>query len=230
MKIMVIGGGAREDALSWRLAQSASCESLVHAPGNAGTASRGENVPIGATDTRAMVACAKERAIDLVVVGPETALAAGSADKLRDAVIAVFGPNRSGARLESSKAFAKRFMERHGVPTARFAVVHNLAQARKALPQFSSGVVVKADGLAGGKGVTVCDSPGEAEALLAGWYEKGTLPGGGSDVVLEERMSGREMSVFAISDGRAMGRFTAVWCAGRPPIHNTSVPRAAPKQ
>ena len=139
-----------------------------------------------------------------MVVGPETALAAGVADRLRDAGLTVFGPNRSGARLESSKIFAKRFMERHEIPTARFAVVHSLAQARKALDGFRNGVVVKADGLAAGKGVVVCDDNAAATAVLTEWYEQNTLPGGGTDVVLEERMSGREISVFAISDGRAM--------------------------
>ena len=205
MRILVVGGGAREDALSWKLAQSPSCEALFHAPGNAGTATRGTNFPeVAATDTRAILDRAKANAIDLTVVGPETALAAGVADRLRDAGLHVFGPNRSGARLESSKIFAKRFMERHDIPTARFAVVHSLAAARKALDQFSSGVVVKADGLAAGKGVVVCDDSAAASAVLGEWYEKNAIPGGGTDIVLEERMSGREISVFAIADGRAM--------------------------
>jgi phosphoribosylamine--glycine ligase len=205
VRILVVGGGAREDALSWKLAQSPSCEALFHAPGNAGTATRGTNFSeVGATDTRAILDRAKANAIDLTVVGPETALAAGVADRLRDAGLRVFGPNRSGARLESSKIFAKRFMERHGIPTARYAVVHSSAQARKALDQFSGGVVVKADGLAAGKGVVVCDDASAAAKVLEEWYGSNTIPGGGTDVVLEERMSGREISVFAISDGRAM--------------------------
>jgi phosphoribosylamine---glycine ligase len=205
MRILVVGGGAREDALSWKLAQSPSCEALFHAPGNAGTATRGTNFPeVAATDTRAILDRAKSSAIDLVVVGPETALAAGVGDRLRDAGLVVFGPNRSGARLESSKIFAKRFMERHEIPTARFAVVHSLAQARKALDGFSGGVVVKADGLAAGKGVVVCDDNAAATAVLTEWYGQNAIPGGGKDIVLEERMTGREISVFAIADGRAM--------------------------
>jgi phosphoribosylamine--glycine ligase len=205
VRILIVGGGAREDALSWRLAQSASCDALFHAPGNAGTATRGTNFSdVAATDSRAILDRARANAIDLVVVGPETALAAGVADRLRDAGLSVFGPNRSGARLESSKIFAKRFMERHAIPTARFAVVHSLAQARKALDAFRDGVVVKADGLAAGKGVVVCDDGAAALAVLTQWYERNALPGGGTDVVLEERMSGREISVFAIADGRAM--------------------------
>jgi phosphoribosylamine--glycine ligase len=205
VRILIVGGGAREDALSWRLAQSASCDALFHAPGNAGTATRGTNFSdVAATDSRAILDRARANAVDRVVVGPETALAAGVADRLRDAGLSVFGPNRSGARLESSKIFAKRFMERHAIPTARFAVVHSLAQARKALDAFRDGVVVKADGLAAGKGVVVCDDGAAALAVLTQWYERNALPGGGTDVVLEERMSGREISVFAIADGRAM--------------------------
>jgi phosphoribosylamine--glycine ligase len=188
MRILIVGGGAREDALSWRLAQSPSCEALFHAPGNAGTASRGVNFSdVGATDARAILDRARSNAIDLVVIGPETSLAAGVADRLREGGLLVFGPNRSGARLESSKTFAKRFMERHAIPTARFAVVHNIEQSRKALASFRGGVVVKADGLAAGKGVVVCDDAAAADIVLAEWYAKNSIPGGGADVVLEEK-------------------------------------------
>jgi phosphoribosylamine--glycine ligase len=202
---LVVGGGAREDALSWRLAASASCEALFHAPGNAGTLTRGPNWPdVAATDARTIVRRAQEERIDLVVLGPETAIAAGVGDKLREAGIAVFGPNRSAGRLETSKVYAKRFMERHGIPTAPFKVVHNLDQARRALDGWRGGAVVKADGLAAGKGVVVCDDGGGALAVLADWYTKNKIPGGGSDVVIEERLSGREVSVFAIADGSTM--------------------------
>jgi phosphoribosylamine--glycine ligase len=205
MKILVVGGGAREDALSWRLASSPSCEALFHAPGNAGTASRGTNWPeVSATDARTIVRRAQEAHVDLVVLGPETAIAAGVGDKLRDAGIAVFGPNRNSGRLETSKVFAKRFMERHGIPTARFKVVHNLDQAKRALESWRGGVVAKADGLAAGKGVVVLDDANAALVLLTDWYGGAKIPGGGHDVVLEERLSGREVSVFAIADGRAM--------------------------
>lgn len=205
MRILIVGGGAREDALSWRLSSSPSCEALFHAPGNAGTAGRGENwSDVSATDARAIVARAKEHAIDLVVLGPETAIAAAVGDRLRDAGISVFGPNRSGGRLETSKVFAKRFMERHGIPTAKFAVAHTLDQARRALEDWRGGAVVKADGLAAGKGVVVCDDKASALALLADWYGGSKIPGGGHDVVIEERLVGREVSVFAIADGRAM--------------------------
>jgi phosphoribosylamine---glycine ligase len=204
VRVLVVGNGAREDALSWRLAESPSCEAVFAAPGNAGTASRGENWDLAATDGKGLARrCVAER-IDLVVLGPETAVAAGVGDRLRDAGIAVFGPNRSGGRLESSKIFAKRFMERHGIPTARAVVLHSLDGANKALEQWDGPVVVKADGLAAGKGVVVTPDVKAAGAVLADWYGRGRIPGGGSDVVLEERLEGREVSVFALCDGRAI--------------------------
>lgn len=205
MRILIVGGGAREDALSWRLASSPSCDALFHAPGNAGTASRGTNwSDVAATDARTIVRRAQEEKIELVVLGPETAIAAGVGDKCRDAGLAVFGPNRNGGRLETSKIFAKRFMERHGIPTARFKVVHNLDQATRALDGWRGGAVVKADGLAAGKGVVVCDDAASALALLRDWYGGNAIPGGGHDVVIEAKLEGREVSVFAIADGRAM--------------------------
>lgn len=204
MRVVVIGSGAREDALSWRLAQSPSCEAIFAAPGNAGTASRGENWAIASTDGKALAErCIAER-IDLAVLGPETAIAAGVGDRLRDAGIAVFGPNRSGGRLESSKVFAKRFMERHGVPTARAAIVHSLDGGLKILDDWHGGVVIKADGLAAGKGVVVAPDVEAARAVLKDWYAHNKIPGGGADVLLEARLEGRELSVFALSDGHEL--------------------------
>jgi phosphoribosylamine---glycine ligase len=204
VRILVVGNGAREDALSWRLAESPSCEAIFAAPGNAGTASRGENWEIAATDGKGLADRSLRERIDLVVLGPETAIAAGVGDRLRDAGLTVFGPNRSGGRLESSKIFAKRFMERHGIPTARAAVAHSIEAANKALGDWKGPVVVKADGLAAGKGVVVTPGVEAARAVLADWYGRGHLPGGGSDIVLEERLEGREVSVFALCDGRAI--------------------------
>ncbi len=210
MRILVVGNGAREDALSWRLARSESCDALFAAPGNAGTATRGTNWAIPATDGKKLLARALEEKIDLVVIGPETAIAAGVADRLRDAKLAVFGPSRSAGRLESSKVFSKRFMERHGIPTARARVVHSLANAQKVLADWRGGCVVKADGLAAGKGVVVTDDAAGALAVLGQWYGgAGAIPGGGNDVLLEERLEGREVSVFALGDGKRFVPFGA---------------------
>ncbi len=209
MRVLVVGNGAREDALSWRIAASPSCDAIFAAPGNAGTASRGENWNVAATDGRGLVQHCLDYKIELAVLGPETSIAAGVGDRLREAGIAVFGPNRAGGRLESSKIFAKRFMERHGIPTARAAIVHSLEGAKKALAGWQGGVVVKADGLAGGKGVVVTPGVAAAQAVLADWYAHNRVPGGGADVLLEERLEGREVSVFALCDGRAMVPFGA---------------------
>ena len=200
----MVGSGGREDALSWRLERSPSCSALYHAPGNAGTASRGENwADVAATEARTIARRAQEAQIDLVVVGPETAIAAGVGDACRSAGIAVFAPNRSAGRLETSKVFAKRFMQRHGIPTARFHVAHSLDGARHVLDAWGNrGVVVKADGLAAGKGVVVCDDAAAALTVLRDWYD-GAIPGGGSDVLIEERLRGREVSAFFVGDGNA---------------------------
>jgi phosphoribosylamine--glycine ligase len=205
VRVLVVGGGAREDALSWRLAQAPSCSEAFAAPGNAGTASRGENwADVAVTDGKAIARRAREKKIDLAVLGPETAIAAGVGDRLREAGIVTFGPSRSAGRLESSKVWAKRFMERHGVPTARARVVRSLETARKACEDWTGGCVVKADGLAAGKGVVVLDDAEAALDVLREWFGSQGVPGGGSDVLLEERVTGREVSVFAVGDGRTL--------------------------
>jgi len=205
MKVLVVGSGAREHALAWKLAQSPNVDAVFVAPGNAGTARLGTNWPeLTPTSIPGIVAKAVAERINLAVIGPEAALAAGLADALRAAGIATFGPDRSGARLESSKAFAKQFMARFAIPTPRFAIARDHKQARKVLRDWPSevGVVVKADGLAAGKGVVVCDSAVEARDLADGWYSRGAVPGGGSTVVFEERLEGREVSMMAVTDGR----------------------------
>jgi phosphoribosylamine--glycine ligase len=209
VKILVVGNGAREDALSWALSRSPSCSALYAAPGNAGTARRGENWKIGATEGKTLATRAKETGIDLAVVGPETAIASGVADKLRDAGIATFGPSRAAGRLESSKIFAKRFMERHNIPTAKAQIVRSLAGAERVLGEWSGGCVVKADGLAAGKGVIVAPDPASALAVLREWYGKAGVPGGGTDVLLEEKLEGRELSVFALGDGKRFVPFAS---------------------
>jgi phosphoribosylamine--glycine ligase len=209
MRVLVVGGGAREDALSWRLANSASCESIVAAPGNAGTASRGENVRVSATDGPSLVELCRHQNIDLAVLGSEATIAAGVADRLTAAGVSVFGPSRSAGRLESSKIFSKKFMQRHRIPTARASVVHSLDAAERALETWEGGVVVKADGLAAGKGVVVANDATDARASLREWYGAGGIPGGGAGVLLEQRLRGREVSVFALSDGETLTPFAA---------------------
>jgi phosphoribosylamine--glycine ligase len=204
VNVLVVGSGAREDALSWRLAQSKACSAIFACPGNAGTASRAENwSDLQAIDGKAIARRAREHGIDLAVIGPETAIAAGVTDHVREAGIATFGPSRSAGRLESSKVFAKRFMERYGVPTASARVARSLENAKKILSSWSGGCVVKADGLAAGKGVVVLDTPREALELLGEWFGPKGVPGGGSDVLLEQRLAGREVSVFALGDGNS---------------------------
>ncbi len=201
MRVLVVGGGAREDALSWRIAASPSCEAVFAAPGNAGTATRGENWSVAATDGKELAKKCVDERVDLAVLGPETAIAAGVGDRLRKAGIAVFGPNRSAGRLESSKIFAKRFMQRHDIRSARASVVHSLDGALRALDRHGDAVAIKADGLASGKGVVVARDRASAQATLGAWYGSGHVPGGGNDVLIEELLEGRELSFFALSDG-----------------------------
>ena len=197
----VIGGGAREHALLWALRQSPLTSDLLCAPGNAGTAQLAENVPLAVEELDAIVRLATERRVDLCVVGPEKPLAMGLADRLRAAGIPTAGPSQAAARLESSKVWAKDLMRRAGVPTARFTVVTDLADARRALSDYDLPVVIKADGLAAGKGVVVAQSREEAEAALTSFLETGTLGAAGHIVVIEECLSGPEVSVLALTDG-----------------------------
>ena len=202
MKVLVIGSGAREHALAWKLEQSSRVSALFAAPGNAGTAQLGTNWPeVRATDTHAIADRAIAEGIGLAIIGPEGALAAGVADAMRHAGIPTFGPGRAGARLESSKAYAKQCMVRWGVPTARFHVAHDKKQALRQLADYPDGVVVKADGLAAGKGVVVFDSAEQARPTIEEWYDKRMLPGGGTTLVLEERLEGSELSIMAVTDG-----------------------------
>ncbi len=211
MKVLVVGSGAREHALAWKLKQPPSAVDIIAAPGNAGTALLGRNVALGVTAANELAQLAVKELVDLAVIGPEAALAAGVADALRRSGIATFGPDRAGARLETSKAFAKQFMRRYGIPTAAAREAHDLKQAQRALALFPNGAVLKADGLAAGKGVVVCAETAVAETVLRDWYAERNLPGGGSTIVIEEPLQGREVSVMALVDGKGY-RILAAAC------------------
>src|SRR5206468_2250706 len=166
MNILLLGSGGREDALAWRLRQSPSCDRLVAAPGNPGIARWAECVAADPCDAAAVIELAKRNGIDLVVVGPEAPLVAGVADALRAEGIAVFGPGAAAAQLEGSKGFTKDLCRANGIPTADYVRVYRSSDARAALDRFGLPVVIKADGLAAGKGVTVAMTSGEAEAAI----------------------------------------------------------------
>ena len=194
MNILILGGGGREHALAWASVQNPKCDRLVVAPGNAGIAQVAECARLDILDPAAVVQFAGDNAIDLVIVGPEAPLVAGVADTLRDAGIAVFGPSAAAARLEASKSFAKEVCDAAGVPTAAWARFDDTAAAAEHVRRTDAPVVVKADGLAAGKGVTVAATIDEALAALA------ALDG---PVVLEELMTGEEASFFVLCDGEA---------------------------
>ena len=188
-----MGSGGREDALAWRLRQSPSCGKLLAAPGNPGIARWAELAPIDPSDAQAVVALARAHDIGLVVVGPEAPLVAGVADALREAGTAVFGPNAAAAQLEGSKGFTKDLCRANSIPTADYVRVESAADAHAALDRFGLPVVIKADGLASGKGVTVALTREEAEAAIGA--------GGDKPLVIEEFLSGEEASLFALVDG-----------------------------
>jgi phosphoribosylamine--glycine ligase len=200
-RVMVVGSGAREHALAWKLTQSGEVDGLIAAPGNPGTALVGENVAVGALDVEGLVGLATERKVDLVVVGPEAPLAAGLADALLARGIAVVGPTRAAARIESSKAWAKELMIRAGVPSARAREISHESGIARALDEFPLPVVVKADGLAAGKGVIIAGTLGEAEEACRGLLSGALLGEPAGRVLIEEFLEGQEVSVFALIDG-----------------------------
>ena len=208
MKILLVGSGGREHALAWKIAQSPLLTRLVSAPGSAGMAALGEVRAVGVTDVAGQVALAQEIQADLVVIGPESAVEAGLADALAEVGIACFGPSAAAGRLESSKAFTKAFCARHGLPTAGYGVFETAAEAKAALDQFEAPYVIKADGLAAGKGVVIASSRTEAEAAIEDMLG-GQFGAAGARVVIEEFMPGEEASVFALSDGQTYRLFGA---------------------
>ncbi len=214
MKVLVVGAGGREHALAWALARSSSVGRVYVAPGNAGTEwpenphatglqphASSENVPIAAEDIPALLQFAQQEQIDLTVVGPEVPLSMGIVDDFQAAGLSIFGPTKAAAQLESSKAFAKKFMKQHGISTAEYGAFTDFEAARAFVHNFGKAVVVKADGLAAGKGVIVCDDAAQAEAALRRIMLDKEFGAAGGTVVIEERLEGEELSVLAFCDG-----------------------------
>ena len=204
MKILVIGGGGREHALVWKLAQSRQVTKLFCAPGNPGIAELAECVPLAVTDVAKLAAFAAEHQIDLTVVGPEAALCAGIADAFQAKQLRVFGPTQAAAQLEGSKVFSKQFLLKHNVPTAAAGIFDNPAAARAYVRAHGAPIVVKADGLAAGKGVIVAQSVAEADQAIADIMEKRAFGDAGRQVVIEECLTGEEVSVMALVSGRCV--------------------------
>jgi phosphoribosylamine--glycine ligase len=201
MRILLVGSGGREHALAWAIAASPLTDALWCAPGNPGIAEEATCVPIRADDLDGLVAFAEREAVDLVVVGPEAPLVAGLVDRLRAAGIKAFGPTAAAARLEGSKRFTKDLCRRHGIPTADFAVFDDAEAAKAHVRAAGAPIVVKADGLAAGKGVTVAETVAEAEAAIDAALAEGAFGAAGAQVVIEERLTGVEASFFALVDG-----------------------------
>jgi phosphoribosylamine---glycine ligase len=203
MKILLVGGGGREHALAWALARTTGVTRVAVAPGNAGTAREPGvlNVDLADRDQDGLLSYATSMGADLTVVGPEAPLAAGLTDRLRAAGLAVFGPSQAAARLEASKGWSRDFMARHGVSHPRYTVVTTVAEAGRAIDALGGACVVKADGLAAGKGVAVCDTAEAAREAAQAMLVRSIFGAAGARVVVEERLSGPELSVMAVTDG-----------------------------
>ena len=204
MKVMVVGGGAREHTLAWKLSRSKKVREIYVAPGNAGTAQIARNLDISPTNLDALAGTAKENKIDLVVVGPEAPLAAGIVDKLDSLGIPAFGPTREAALIESSKVFAKRLMHKYGIPCAKDAVFSSFKEAEAYVKKQPVPVVIKADGLAAGKGAIVAQSMDEALKALSDIMERRVFGDAGNRVLVEECLIGRETSLLAFTDGKTV--------------------------
>ncbi|MBO7166535.1 MAG: phosphoribosylamine--glycine ligase [Kiritimatiellae bacterium] len=201
MKILIVGSGGREHAITWRLAQDECKHELYCAPGNAGTSAIATNISAGAEDIDAIVSWAKENKPDLVAVGPEAPLCKGLADALSEIGIKTFGPCKAGARMEGSKAFAKDVMISAGVPTAKAKTFTDAAEAKAALPEWGLPVVIKADGLAAGKGVIIAETKEQAEAAIDDMLVDNKFGAAGAEVLIEEFLEGEECSILALVDG-----------------------------
>lgn len=201
MKILIIGSGGREHALAWKLKQSPHAERIFCAPGNAGTAEIGENVAISASDLASLVRFAKENRADLTVVGPDDPLAAGIVDLFTEEGLRIFGPTKTAARLESSKIFAKKVMQEQGIPTGQAGTFEHSDDALRFCERFQFPIVIKADGLALGKGVIIASDPAAARATIDEMMNQGRFGEAGRRVVVEEFLRGTECSLHALVDG-----------------------------
>ena len=204
MNVLVLGSGGREHALAWKLKQSPLVKKLVCAPGNPGMAQLGECVPADLADVAGLAGLAERLKADLTVVGPEAPLVAGVADEFARRGLAIVGPSQAAAQLEGSKVFAKEFMKRHGIPTAGFTVCSDHGDAYSALCAVEWPVVIKADGLAAGKGVRIADDPDQATAIIEAFMEKRELGAAGESVVIEECLEGEELSFIVLTDGQTI--------------------------
>lgn len=202
MKVLVIGGGGREHALVWAIAQSERVKEIVCAPGNGGIAALARCVPVDQKSLADLILVAAAEQPDLTVVGPEIPLSLGLVDELTTRGMRAFGPTRQAAMLETSKAFAKEFMQRHNIPTAHYAVCASMEELPEALPHFHTPIVLKADGLAAGKGVVICQSKEEAASIAEQMFSGQMLGAPCNKVILEEFLEGEEISFLIISDGR----------------------------
>jgi len=209
MKVLVVGSGGREHALCWKLRQSPLLEELYCAPGNPGIAEVADLVSIAVDEIQNLAEFAADMKIDLTVVGPELPLTLGLVDEFDQRGLAVFGPSRMAAELEGSKVFAKEFMRRHGIPTADFEVVHDVQEAREALSRFGFPVVLKADGLAAGKGVLIVSDQQQAEEALRVLFQERRFGSAADRVIVEECLEGEELSFIALSDGERMLSFAS---------------------
>jgi len=201
MRVLVVGGGGREHTLVWKLSQSPQVEKIYCAPGNAGIAPLAECIPIGAEEVEKLQAFAREKEIHLTVVGPEAPLMEGITDRFRENGQLIFGPCRKGALLEGSKAWAKRFMTRYGIPTGEYEIFTSPGDAYTYLERCSFPLVVKADGLAAGKGVIITESLEEARRAVHYIMEEKAFGSAGDSIIIEEFLEGEEVSVFAVTDG-----------------------------
>lgn len=201
MRVLLVGGGGREHAIAWRLSRDERTLSLVAAPGNPGIAELAECVPVAPTDSDALIRLATDRRVAFTIVGPEAPLAAGIVDRFRAEGLPIFGPTRAAAEIETSKAVAKAIMREAGVPTARAIVCTTVEKARGAVRELGTPVVIKASGLAAGKGVIVCESVDEADRAINGMLLENRFGVAGSEILVEEFMTGEELSVLAITDG-----------------------------